>query len=223
MTGTAQTTPTDLVRRWERGWRECRGWATPEEARGGLHSIQDQPSRYREIIALHDDEATVRTLGEEAAAATRTTWVTVATTRPDDVEHVLRTAGMKPRDTREHLMTRPLADHPTRTPAVPYRVTTTSTGTLLKAEVRARVDGGDAVAASGQTSVVDGHAVPDKIETQPDHRRRGLGTIVMGTLVTEAANLGAHTGILVASPDGQALYTSLGWITVATIVIATNV
>ncbi|MFI9814532.1 GNAT family N-acetyltransferase [Saccharothrix variisporea] len=219
MTGFAPLALTDLVRRWERGWRECRGWATPEQARGGLHSIQDQATRYREIIALHDDETTVRTLGEEAAAATRTTWVTVATTSPDEVAHTLRAAGLKPRDTPEYLMTRTLAAHPTRTPAVPYRVTTTTTGAVLKAEVH----DGEAVAASGQASVVDGHAVPDKIETHPDHRRRGLGTVVMGTLVTEAAAVGAHTGILVASPDGQALYTSLGWITAATVVIATNV
>ncbi|GAA0211281.1 hypothetical protein GCM10010492_06370 [Saccharothrix mutabilis subsp. mutabilis] len=215
---TTQTTLTDLVRRWERGWRECRGWATPEEARGGLHSVQDQATRYREIIALHDDDATVRTLAEEAAAATRTTWVTVATTRPEEVEHALHAAGMRPRATHEYLMTRALADHPTRTPAEPYRVTTTATGALLKAEVRH----GDALAAGGQASVVDGHAVPDRIETQPDHRRRGLGTVVMGALITEAASHGAHTGILVASPEGRSLYTSLGWSLAATVVIATQ-
>ncbi|MEJ2852676.1 MULTISPECIES: GNAT family N-acetyltransferase [unclassified Saccharothrix] len=220
MTGTTRTTTlTDLMRQWERGWRECRGWAVPEEARGGLHSVQDQPSRYREIIALHDDDTTLHTLGAEAAAATRTTWVTVATTRPDEVEHTLRAAGLTPRDAHEYLMTRTLTGHPTRVAPAPYQVTTTSTGSVLKVEIH----DGEALAASGQASVVDGHAVPDRIETQPDHRRCGLGTVVMGTLVTEAANLDAHTGILLASKDGQALYTSLGWITAATIVIATNV
>ncbi|XVV07053.1 GNAT family N-acetyltransferase [Actinosynnema sp. CA-248983] len=218
MTGLAQHSLTDLVRLWERGWRECRGWPTPEEARGGLHLLQDQPNRYREIIALHDDDTTVNTLAEEAAAATRPTWVTVATTRPDEITATLRSAGLTPRDNLEFLMTRPLAGHPTRTPADLYHVTTSRTGPLLKTEVHTDDDW----AARGQASAVDGYAVPDKIETHVDHRRRGLGTVVMGTLITEAVADGAHTGILLASTDGQALYTALGWTTNATVVIATN-
>jgi GNAT superfamily N-acetyltransferase len=216
MTGFARPDLTDLVRRWERGWRECRGWATPDEARGGLHLVEDLPGRYREIIALHDDDTTVRALAEDAAADHRPTWVTVATTRPEDVDRVVRAAGLAPRETREHLMTRDLTGHPTTAAPDPYEVTTTPTGRLLKVEVRR----GDDLAASGQASIVDGYTVPDRIETRPDHRRRGLGTVVMGTLITEAARLGAHTGILVASPEGQALYHALGWTTVATVVIA---
>ncbi|WP_309110581.1 GNAT family N-acetyltransferase [Saccharothrix sp.] len=218
MTGLAQHSLTDLVRLWERGWRECRGWPTPEEAGGGLHLLQEQPHRHREIIALHDDDTTVSTLAEEAAAATKPTWVTVPTTRPDEVTRTLQSASLTPRDTLEYLMTRPLSGHPTRTPADLYQVTTTRTGPLIKVEVHTDDDW----AARGQTSVVDGYTVPDKIETHPDHRRRGLGTMVMGTLITEAMADSAHTGILIASPEGQALYTSLGWTTTATVIIATN-
>lgn len=218
MTGFAQLTLTDLVRAWERGWRVCRGWPAPEEARGGLRLLQDQPGRHREIIALHDDGATVRALAEEAATAERPTWLTVPTTGPDEVERVLRDAGLRPRATREWLMTRDVAGHPARSAPAPYRVTTTTTGDLTRVEVRH----GDDLAASGQASVVEGRTVPDRIETAPDHRRRGLGAAVMGTLIGEAARRGAHTGVLVASPDGRALYTSLGWTAVAAVVIATT-
>ncbi|GGP86461.1 GNAT family N-acetyltransferase [Saccharothrix coeruleofusca] len=217
MPGSSQPTLTELVRLWERGWRECRGWAAPEEARGGLRLLLDQPGRHSEVIALHDDDATVLGLADEVAAAERPTWLTVPTTRPDEVERTLRDAGVRPRETREWLMTRDLADHPTRAVPAPYRVTTTARGPVIGVEVRH----GDDLAAGGQTSVVAGHTVPDRIETRPGHRRRGLGAAVMGALAGEAARRGAHTGVLVASPDGRALYTSLGWTAAAAVVIAT--
>jgi GNAT superfamily N-acetyltransferase len=51
----------------------------------------------------------------------------------------------------------------------------------------------------------------DQIETEEGHRRRGLGRAVMRTLGREALRRGAEQGILVATPAGRALYTSLGW------------
>ncbi|MFJ4906032.1 GNAT family N-acetyltransferase [Streptomyces sp. NPDC093249] len=52
---------------------------------------------------------------------------------------------------------------------------------------------------------------PDRIETDPAHRRRGLGSNVMLTLEAAAAQAGAGTGVLAATVDGLALYDSLGW------------
>jgi predicted GNAT family acetyltransferase len=80
----------------------------------------------------------------------------------------------------------------------------------------------DEQAASGQLAVTDGDAVFDRIETASAHRRRGLGSVVMGTLVGQAVARGARHGVLVASVAGQALYASLGWETRAAVVIATN-
>ncbi|MCX4390402.1 GNAT family N-acetyltransferase [Micromonospora peucetia] len=47
--------------------------------------------------------------------------------------------------------------------------------------------------------------------TDPAHRRRGLGRVVMRALCDQAAGHGTHTGILVATHDGRAFYSALGW------------
>lgn len=59
--------------------------------------------------------------------------------------------------------------------------------------------------------VVDGHTVYDQILTQPEHRRLGLGTAVMSALTQRSLERGAGHGIMIASPDGRALYQTLGW------------
>lgn len=65
-------------------------------------------------------------------------------------------------------------------------------------------------AARGQIALPGATAVADQIETSPAHRRRGLGRFVMRTLAHVAAEQGAETGILGATPEGRALYESLG-------------
>lgn len=215
---------TDLVRRWERGWSACRGWDRPREEREALHLLQRRPGRHREIVALRPDHAPgLRALAAEAAGDREATWLTVPTTRPDEVEPVLRDAGLHLKATREWLMTRALDTHPPRTPPPHYRTRTTTTGTgLLTVEVWHERES-EAPAARGQAAVVREDTVFDRIETAPAHRRRGLGSVVMAALAEGVVTLGARDGVLVASPDGRALYTSLGWTTRAAVVIATNV
>lgn len=53
----------------------------------------------------------------------------------------------------------------------------------------------------------------DQVETAAEHRRRGLGGLVMRTLQSTAYEAGARTGPLVGTPEGRALYTSRGWAT----------
>ena len=215
----AGTSLTDLVRRWERGWSVSRGWARPREAGGALHLLQHRPGRHREIIALLPDDVTgLRALADETTAAEEPTWLTVPTTRPDEVAEVLRDAGLHLEAGREWLMTRSLADHPRLPVPAHYRIATSVTE-VVAVEVRHE---SDEHAASGQAAVTDGDAVFDRIETAPPHRRRGLGSVVMATLVEEAVARGAHHGVLVASEEGRALYGSLGWVTRAAVVIATN-
>ncbi|CCH33231.1 GNAT family N-acetyltransferase [Actinosynnema sp. NPDC047251] len=223
MTGHATDVDTaDLVRRWQRGWSACRGWEPPREAGGGLHFLLRRPGRHHEVVALRadDEPGTVGVLAAEVAGHAEAAWLTVPTARPDAVERELRAAGLVVKQSREWLMTRDLAGHPTRPAAGPYRTTTSVDGAVLKAEVRH--ESGD-LAASGLAGVIGPDAVPDRIETDPGHRRRGLGTVVMGALAEAAVVRGARTGILLASPDGERLYTSLGWTTRWSVVIATNV
>ncbi|MCG6493294.1 GNAT family N-acetyltransferase [Kitasatospora sp. A2-31] len=109
-----------------------------------------------------------------------------------------------------YLMTAPLAPAPAHRLTAPdgYRLRTWSRGGVVRALVTA-ADG--ALAARGQIAPTGATAVVDQIETAPEHRRRGLGSLVIRTLVAAAYEQGARTGVLAGTPDGRALYTALGW------------
>jgi ribosomal protein S18 acetylase RimI-like enzyme len=49
--------------------------------------------------------------------------------------------------------------------------------------------------------------------TSPPCRRRGFGSALLAHVLAEAAADGAAVGLLGASPDGEALYRSAGWVT----------
>ncbi|GAB4589190.1 GNAT family N-acetyltransferase [Nocardia sp. IFM 10818] len=72
-----------------------------------------------------------------------------------------------------------------------------------------REDG--AHAARGRVAVHGATAVVDQVVTEPDHRRRGLGRVVMDGLRTVAAAHGATTAVLVSTVEGRHLYRTLGW------------
>lgn len=71
------------------------------------------------------------------------------------------------------------------------------------------------LAAQGRAIVMGELLVFDRIMTDPAHGRRGLGSVVMGTLARDGAVRGATRGLLVATPAGKALYATLGWTQVA--------
>lgn len=85
-------------------------------------------------------------------------------------------------------------------------------------QVSIEIDG--VVAARGQVAVWGAYATFDQIVTEPAYRRRGLGSVVMQALSTAATKQGARTGVLVATDDGRALYTRLGWELVSTLNVA---
>ncbi len=67
------------------------------------------------------------------------------------------------------------------------------------------------LAAIGRIAIVDDHAIYDRIESSPGHRRKGLATAIMLTLENIAIRCNRHKGILVATAQGRALYETLGW------------
>jgi ribosomal protein S18 acetylase RimI-like enzyme len=105
-----------------------------------------------------------------------------------------------------------LRTQPSAAPPGGYTTKTSVDGPLLSVTVYS-----GELAARGLMAVVDGDAVMHDIHTDPAHRRRGLGSVVMATLSAQAVERGATTGLLNATPDGAFLYASLGWMPQATL------
>jgi GNAT superfamily N-acetyltransferase len=210
----------------------CRGLppARELELNGVLRGLEAElglPGRAWEIFILSDEPEVVRQL-----AAGLETWVTVTTTqREDEVAGQLEELGFEVFAERKALMTIALADYPAAAAAPEYRVeletgapqngaeqaaaSQRGAGVLMHVRV---VDESGVVAARGMAAVVGTDAVMHDIHTDPEHRRRGLGSVVMATLSRRAVELGATTGLLMATHDGVQLYRRLGWLLRATMV-----
>jgi hypothetical protein len=77
-----------------------------------------------------------------------------------------------------------------------------------------------ALAASGCAAETMEAFVYDRIETTPDHRRKGLGIAVMGALGS-ARKSSTGRQLLVATWEGRNLYARLGWEVIAPFATAT--
>ncbi|MCG6500002.1 GNAT family N-acetyltransferase [Kitasatospora sp. A2-31] len=210
------------MRRWLNGWTVARSLPEAEPvglAGDGLRSECDQPGREVEVFALRADEepASLARLATAVAAARQTTWLTVPTLRPDAVEAVVRAAGLELLHRSEWLMTTDLTGHPQHAPAAPYACEVRTEGPVTVVSLH---DPSGEVAARGVIAVVGADAIADRIETEPAHRRRGLGRAMMSALAQAAVAQGARTGLLIASEEGQRLYSSLGWHHEADVLIA---
>ncbi|WP_457418837.1 GNAT family N-acetyltransferase [Roseateles sp. P5_E7] len=86
------------------------------------------------------------------------------------------------------------------------------TATLLGAD--------GAVAARAKAAVIGTAAVFDQVVTEPQHRRKGYGALLMSRLAAECRARGATRGILVAIDAGRLLYSALGWAVVAEVTAA---
>lgn len=211
----AATVP-ELVRAWIGGWTVSRGAADPHPEPWGWSIDVGQPRHVWRHVLPAPAEADVRKVTESTTVPW--TWLKLFA---EDAQVLPWIGPGWHHDAPGHLMT--LRLRPER-PAVPagYRITTWSRGGVVRALVRT-ADG--QYAARGQLGLgpagpgpdtatgrpVPPLAVPDQIETAPEHRRRGLGSLLMRTLQNEAHAAGARTALLVGTTEGRALYTSLGW------------
>ncbi|MFJ5219367.1 GNAT family N-acetyltransferase [Streptomyces sp. NPDC088354] len=211
-----------LIRRWVDGWATARSLPEAEQvgqAGDGLWSACDQPGREVEVFALRADEEpeSVARLAAAVATARQITWLTVPTLRPAAVEAVVDAAGLGLLHRSESFMTTDLTGHPRHVPLAPYEREVRTEGSVTVVSLR---DASGEVAARGSIAVVGRDAIADRIETDPAHRRRGLGRAVMSALAESAVSRGARTGLLVASEEGRRLYSSLGWRHAADVLIA---
>ncbi|MFB7470126.1 GNAT family N-acetyltransferase [Kitasatospora sp. NPDC056184] len=197
-----EPTVNELVRAWVEGWIVSRGAADPVDEPWGWSIDVGQPKQVARHVLPEPVEADVRKL--VAATTAPGTWLKLFA--DDDTVRPWLGPGWQ-YDLPGYLMTVPLA---AERPVVPagYTLTSWSRGGVVRVLVRTE-DG--RFAARGQLAVTGATAVADQIETDPGHRRRGLGSLVMRSLRDAGHRGGAATGLLVATPEGRALYSALGW------------
>lgn len=205
----------------------------------------DLPGRYQEFIPLAAEHT--RYFAGVVARASRPSWISVVGDDPAAARADFTAAGLRQSSTDDSLMSIELAKHPVHEPTDGYAARTTVIEPKLFADtvgpgaqnpavspihtaMPEGPNGADAViqvsvtdadgkpAAGGLMGVHGTDAVAHHITTEPEHRRRGLGSVVMSLLSRRAIELGATTGLLVAVPLGQYLYRRLGWIDRATFV-----
>lgn len=186
----------DILGAWVRGWAVSRAVSAPVEEPDGFRVDVGLPGhRVRYLLRSPPAAATrARTAAEPG------TWLKTCGAR----SAVL--AGLTPEweaRATEYLMTFDGGIPPAAVPAE-YEVAVRGDGPVWSVSV---TSGGDE-AAHGWVAVADGVAVFDRISTEPAHRRRGLGRVVMHQLGVAA---GARTSALLASEDGRGLYGALGW------------
>jgi GNAT superfamily N-acetyltransferase len=208
----------ELVRRWQAGWSASRGWTKVVDDDGILTVKIGEAARAMEFVVLDPDShpERVERAADLALGTGGTAWVTLATEDREGMSDTLDDLGLDVQRDPEWLMTIELSRQPSLQLHPRYALVSELEENVIV--TRATLHG--AVASSGRMAVVGTDAVADRIETDPAHRRRGLGSAVMASLVEAAAAKGAKRGILIASIDGLRLYRSLGWKVIADIVIA---
>ncbi|TCC45927.1 N-acetyltransferase [Kribbella pittospori] len=212
----------ELVRRWQAGWSVSRGWTTVEDDNDGILTVRaGEENRAMEYVVLDADDKPERVeraaeLALAEGGGRGAGWITLATDDKEARIEQLEDLGLEVQQDQDWLMTIQLSEQPALKLHERYALHTELESDLII--TRATLHGG--VVSSGRMAVVGEDAVADRIETDPAHRRRGLGSAVMASLVETAAAQGAKRGILIASIDGLRLYRSLGWKVVADIIIA---
>ncbi|MFE9372782.1 GNAT family N-acetyltransferase [Streptomyces sp. NPDC006711] len=191
-----------LVRDWVDGWVVSRGTSDPMARPWGWTIDAGQAHHVARHVLPAPNEADVRALADGA----RVPGIWLKLFADDDTVRPWLGEGWR-FDKPGFLMTVPLAAERPRVPAG-YTLTSWTRGGVTRVLVRT-ADGH--FAARGQIAPTGPTAVADQIETAPGHRRKGLGGLVMRTLQNTAHEAGATTGILVGTPEGRSLYTSLGW------------
>jgi GNAT superfamily N-acetyltransferase len=94
-----------------------------------------------------------------------------------------------------------------RTLPAGYALEVSRNGPVVEAQV---ISSDGAPAAKGYAAEGRDVFIYDRIATAPEHRRKGLGRAVMSAL--SAARPSSDTPqLLVATEEGRALYTTLGW------------
>ncbi|MFI6293920.1 GNAT family N-acetyltransferase [Nonomuraea sp. NPDC050790] len=192
----------DIVRAWVRGWAVSRATGQPVEELWGLRVDVGLPGHLVRHILPEPSPALLRHLA--GTLDTPGTWLKVCAPA-DQVAPSLTSAWSV--QMPEFMMTARLRHTEVAAPGG-YTLAVVQRGEVVTARL---LTGDGEVAARGQIALTGATGVVDQVETAAEHRRRGLGSVVMKALSSAAAERGASTGVLLATADGRALYSTLGW------------
>jgi GNAT superfamily N-acetyltransferase len=199
---------THLLEIWVTGWAGCRGYETRREGRFPAAFRADTTHQW-EYFAYDPTDSEFADL----AAKTAEVPARVLTILTNDVARYMvlgRQNGLHATSASQTMM---IVDMETQDSEDPWL----SDDDLKLATSRAEgvhhavVSADDAVAASGRVFVVGHTAIFDKIMTAEGYQRRGLGSFIMKALAAQAFEHDVDSGLLLASLDGQKLYSHLGW------------
>ncbi|WP_211879349.1 GNAT family N-acetyltransferase [Pseudarthrobacter albicanus] len=196
---------------WVTGWAGCRGYETGKEGRFPAALRADTTHEW--VYFAHDPSESEFA---ELAAKTAEVPSRVLTILTNEVARYVSLAQKHRLNVTSASQTMMILDMETQDSEDPWLsdeslnlVTSIANGVH-----HAIVQAADELAASGQLFVADHTAVFDKIVTEPKYQRRGLGSFIMKALAAQAFEHDVEAGLLLASLDGQQLYSHLGWSTV---------
>ncbi len=207
-----------LLEIWVAGWAGCRGYETRKEGRFPA-ALRADTTHDWEYFA-HDPSDS-----EFAELAVKTAEVParILTILTNDVARYTFLAQKHGLNVTSASQTMMIVDMETQDSEDPWL--SDESLNLVTSKVNgvhhAVVQAGEELAASGQVFVADHTAIFDKIVTEPDYQRRGLGSFIMKALAALAFEHDVETGLLLASLDGQKLYSHLGWSTVCHVLMLT--
>ena len=207
---------TGLLEVWVAGWAGCRGYRTSTEGRFPAALRADSSGEW-EFFAADPSDAEFAELAARVAVAP----ARVLTILSNDTARYTRLAEQHGLNVTSDSQTMMMVDMETQDAEDPWlpdddlELSTSETGGVHYAEVRS----GETIAASGRLFVVGNTAVFDKIVTDPAFQRRGLGSFIMRALAAQAFGHDVLNGLLLASTDGQKLYSHLGWTTVSRVLM----
>ena len=192
----------ELMHRWAEGWTVSRGTAAAVVTPWGLRIEVGAENQLRRHVLLDPQERAVREL--VASIDEPLTWL------KSHVEPAELAAWLPEGWTEDDAGWLMAIDVAPAAVVVPEGYALTSDSKDGVTYVRVLTSAGE-LAACGQYGYVGDYGTVDRITTEPEHRRRGLGSVVMNALANAADELGASTSVLGATVEGRALYESLGW------------
>lgn len=207
---------TGLLDVWVAGWAGCRGYQTSKEGRFPAALRADTTGEWEYFASDPTDQEFAALAAKTAEAPPR--GLTILT---NDTARYAALAGRNGLNVTSDSQTMMIVDMETQDAEDPWLsdddldFSTSQRNGVHYAEVRS----GATLAASGRVFVVGDTAVFDKIITEPGFQRRGLGSFIMRALAAQAFEHDVTTGLLLASVDGQKLYSHLGWSTVSRVLM----